>query len=47
MDTPKRVTPVKNIQQLQPGHYLIWKNNKILINSYWNASNYMNDQEMY
>ena len=43
---PREFTPVKNIQQLQPGHYLIWKNNKILINSYWNASNYMNDQEM-
>jgi asparagine synthase (glutamine-hydrolysing) len=42
---PKEFTPVKNIQQLQPGHYLIWKNNKISINCYWDPSNYLPKKE--
>ena len=32
-------TIFNNIKQLQPGHYLIYKDNKIIINKYWGIDN--------
>lgn len=32
---PEGIVPIKNIQSVNPGSYLVIKNNKVLINAYW------------
>ncbi len=43
---PREYTPLKNVKQLQPGHFIIWENGNLTNDCYWDASSYKVDRDL-